>query len=92
MNGRYRRNISTAFVGEKLYVRLIAPGLDQNSGRDITSVNLKTDNGVTTAFELRETAAHSGHFKGSFTISYASEPQDNNLPTVELAWVSSEIR
>ena len=84
MNGRYRREISKAFVGEKLYVRLIAPDLDKSSERDVTTVNLKADSGVTTTFQLRETAAHSGHFKGSFTVSYASEPLGNSLPSVEL--------
>ena len=84
MNGRYRRDISKAFVGEKLYLRLIAPSLDQTSDRDVTTVNLKADSGVATAFQLRETAAHSGHFKGSFTISYASEPLGEKLPAVEL--------
>lgn len=84
MNGRYRREISKAFVGEKLYVRLIAPGLDQNPERDVANVTLKADSGVTTPFQLRETSAHSGHFKGSFTISYASEPLGDKLPSVEL--------
>ena len=84
MNGRYRRDISKAFVGEKLYLRLIAPNLDQTSDRDVTTVNLKNSSGVATAFQLRETTAHSGHFKGSFTVSYASEPKSNQLPSVEL--------
>ncbi len=84
MNGRYRRRIANAFVGEKLYVRLIAPGLDRSPERDVTTVNLKASSGVATVFQLRETAVHSGHFKGSFTVSYASTPQDEALPAVEL--------
>ena len=84
MNGRYRREISKAFVGEKLYVRLIAPGLDQGPDRDATTVDLKAASGGTTAFQLRETAAHSGHFKGSFALGYASKPTSKKLPSVAL--------
>jgi len=84
MNGRYRREITKAFVGEKLYIRLIAPGLDQGPDRDVTAVKLKATSGAITAFQLRETAAHSGHFKGSFTLGYAAEPTSGQLPSVEL--------
>ncbi|MFT5042460.1 MAG: tetratricopeptide (TPR) repeat protein, partial [Hyphomicrobiaceae bacterium] len=84
MNGRYRREITKAFVGEKLYIRLIAPGLDQSPDRDVTTVNLKAASGAATAYQLRETSAHSGHFKGSFALGYASEPLGDNLPSVVL--------
>ena len=84
MNGRYRREITQAFVGEKIYIRLIAPSLDQSADRDVTTVNLKAATGATTAFQLRETTAHSGHFKGSFSLGYASDPPGDQLPSVEL--------
>jgi len=84
MNGSYRRDLSNAYVGEKLYVRLIAPGLDRGSERDVTSVNIQAQSGTATEFALRETFAHSGVFKGSFALSYASEPIKGKLPSVEL--------
>ncbi len=84
MNGRYRRTISKAYVGEKLYVRLIAPGLDSSAERDVTTVNLKADSGWGTEFQLRETSAHTGEFKGSFALSYAAKAPSGKLPSVEL--------
>ena len=84
MNGRYRRELSTAFVGERLYVRLIAPGLDQSPDRDGAAVDLKTAGGAAATFQLRETDAHSGRFKGSFTLSYADDPADGTSPSVEV--------
>lgn len=84
MNGSYRRDLSNAYVGEKLYVRLIAPGLDRGPERDMTSVNIQAQSGTATAFALRETFAHSGVFKGSFALSYAAEPIKGKLPSVEL--------
>ena len=84
MNGSYRRDLSDAYVGEKLYVRLIAPGLDRGPERDVTSINIKAQSGTATVFALRETFAHSGVFKGSFALSYSSEPIKGNLPSVEL--------
>jgi tetratricopeptide (TPR) repeat protein len=84
MNGHYRRTISTAYVGEKLYVRLIAPALDSSDGRDVTTVNLRAASGSATAFQLRETSAHTGEFKGSFALSYASAAAGKKLPAVEL--------
>ena len=84
MNSRYRKGIADAFVGEKLYVRLIAPHLDTGPDRDSTSVRLKAESGASVAYELRESEAHSGVFKGSFTLSYASQPTPEKLPSVVL--------
>lgn len=84
MNGRYRREVSSAFVGEKLYVRLIAPGLDQAPGRDVTTVRLKTASGADTSFELRETEVHSGHFKGSIALTYADQPIEDQPASIEI--------
>ncbi len=84
MNARYRRNLKSAYVGEKLYVRLIAPGLDRGPDRDVTTVNLKADSGAATSFQLRETSPHSGDFKGSFALGYAAQPPSGALPSVEL--------
>ncbi|MBT3199974.1 MAG: hypothetical protein HN350_08650, partial [Phycisphaerales bacterium] len=84
MDGRYRRAISKAYVGEKLYVRLIAPALDSSDQRDVTTVNIKAESGSVTAFQLRETSAHTGEFKGSFALSYAAKAPTGDMPSVEL--------
>ncbi len=84
MDGRYRRELSKVYVGEKLFVRLIAPGLDRGPDRDVTTVSLKAASGATTEYQLRETSAHSGDFKGSFALSYATETATDKLPSVEL--------
>lgn len=84
MDGRYRRAVSTAYVGEKLHVRLISPALDLGPDRDVTTVHLKADSGASVAYELRETEAHSGVFKGAFALGYADKPAGQTLPPVAL--------
>ena len=84
MNSRYRRDISTAFVGEKLFVRVIAPDRDTTPDRDVITVNLKAKSGVNVPYQLRESEVHSGVFKGSFGLNYASEPVGGKLPSVAL--------
>lgn len=84
MNDRYRQDLETAYVGEKLYLRLIAPNLDKTPERDITTVSIKVASGATTTYPIRETDFHSGVFKGSFTLSYADQPVQGELPSVML--------
>jgi len=84
MEGRYRRALETAFVGERVYVRLIAPSLDLGPGRDLTTVDLKAASGVSVAYRIRETEAHSGVFKGAFKLRYADDEQGGPLPSVAL--------
>ena len=84
MNSRYREAVTTAFVGEKLHVRLIAPHMDLGPERDVAAVDLKSAGGTNVAYRLRETEAHSGVFKGLFKLSYADKVVDEELPPVEL--------
>ncbi len=81
---RYRTTIRSAYVGEKLYIRLIAPLLDRGPERDVASVQLTTDSGVSAPYELRESERHSGVFKGSFKLGYADAPAGGALPSVVL--------
>ena len=83
MNSSYNEPLPRAFVGEKVYIRLLARGLDKGPERDTTRVALATS-GVETQYQLRETEAHTGVFKGVFTLSYADEVQPARLPPVEL--------
>lgn len=84
MNSRFRQDISAAFVGEKMFVRVIAPDRDKTPDRDVITVNLKAKSGANVPYSLRETEVHSGVFKGSFGLTYASEPASTKLPSVAL--------
>ena len=84
MNGNFNRTLSTAFVGEKVYIRLLARALDQGPKRDTASVTLKGSSGASATYDIRETEPHSGIFKGVFTIGYADEKIPSKLPPVEL--------
>jgi tetratricopeptide (TPR) repeat protein len=84
MNGNFNRTLRSAFVGEKVYIRLLARGLDQTPERDTASVILKGSSGVSAVYKIRETEHHSGIFKGVFTISYADDEIPAKLPPVEL--------
>ncbi|MGB1125763.1 MAG: tetratricopeptide repeat protein, partial [Phycisphaeraceae bacterium] len=84
MNSRYRKDISSAFVGEKLFIRVIAPDQDTSPERDEITVTLQAKSGVSVPYMLRESEVHSGVFKGSFGLTYASEPAGAKLPSVAL--------
>jgi tetratricopeptide (TPR) repeat protein len=84
MNGNFNRSLRRAFVGEKVYIRLVARGLDLGPERDSASVTLKGSSGASSVYKIRETEPHSGIFKGVFTISYADDKIPAKLPPVEL--------
>jgi len=84
MNSTYNEPLTRAFVGEKVFVRVLARGLDLGPDRDLASVALKSSGGAAAVFQLRETEAHTGIFKGVFAISYADKPLQAELPSVEL--------
>ena len=84
MDGNYNTTLTRAFVGEKVHVRVIDPGLDTSAARDSGSVTLKSTSGASTEYELRETEPHSGVFKGVFAISYADDKLPSELPPVAL--------
>ncbi len=84
MNDRYNEPLVSAFVGEKVFVRLVAYGLDTSDDRDQASVGLRAGSGVSANFALRETEPHTGVFKGVFAMSYADADVPSNLPPVEL--------
>jgi len=84
MNSSYNETLTHAFVGEKIFVRLVALGLDRGAERDLASVSLKATSGAVATFQLRETEAHTGVFKGVFATSYADKGLPPQLPPVEL--------
>ncbi|MDT8390925.1 MAG: tetratricopeptide repeat protein [Lentisphaeria bacterium] len=84
MDKGYNQLLDQAFVGEKVYVRVLGYGLDQSPERDTTHVTLSAASGAKTVYNLRETEPHSGVFKGVFTINYADDVLPEELPPVEL--------
>jgi tetratricopeptide (TPR) repeat protein len=84
MDGNYNTALNRAFVGEKVYLRVLDRGLDLGPGRDSAAVTLKSTSGATTEYELRETEPHSGVFKGVFALSYADNELPAELPPVAL--------
>lgn len=84
MEGSYSKPLAQAFVGEKVYLRLVDRGLDRGPERDVASVSLKTGSGTKTDYQLQETESHSGIFKGVFALSYAAEKAPDKLPPVAL--------
>jgi tetratricopeptide (TPR) repeat protein len=83
MNANYTEPLAKAFVGEKVFLRLIDRGLDRGPARDITSVTLKAGS-TSVSYELQETDGHSGIFKSTFAISYAPDKMPAKLPPVAL--------
>lgn len=84
MDKGYNQLLDQAFVGEKVYVRVLGYGLDQSPERDTTRVTLTATSGAKTVYNLCETEPHSGIFKGVFTINYADDVLPAELPPVEL--------
>ncbi len=85
MNEDYSETLASAFVGEKVFVRLLAYGLDRGPERERTSVMLRASTtGAQAEFSLRETEPHSGIFKGVFPLSYAAAELPDELPPVAL--------
>ena len=84
MDGNYNSALTSSFVGEKIYVRVLDRGLDTGPARDTTTVTLTSGSGAETAYQLNETEPHSGLFKGVFALSYADEKLPLKLPPVAL--------
>ncbi len=84
MDGGYDQPLTRAFVGEKIYLRLLDRGLDRGPERDVASVTLESSGGTRTSYELQETEAHSGIFKSVFALAYAAEKSPDKLPPVAL--------
>jgi tetratricopeptide (TPR) repeat protein len=84
MDDEYHEALTAAYVGEKIHLRLLAPGLDRGPDRDRTEVRLEGTSGARTNYELKETEAHSGIFKGVFSVSYADDSIPSQLPPVAL--------
>jgi tetratricopeptide (TPR) repeat protein len=71
LSGDASAMLTAAYVGERIVVRLLAPGLDRGPECDAAEATLATGGGATSTLALRETEPHSGIFVGGFTTAYA---------------------
>jgi len=91
MDSSFGETKSSAFVGEKVYLRVVSAGHDLTDARDEVKVIIKSESGNSSPFTLKETDQYSGIFKGIFALTYLTDPvkkgQDGRaleLPPVEL--------
>ncbi len=73
--------LQSAFVGERILVRLQAYGL--SGDRNGAAVELQADSGATATLALRESEPHSGLFNGVFELRYADPDAPTSLPPVD---------
>jgi tetratricopeptide (TPR) repeat protein len=79
LSGDASATLAAAYVGERIVVRLVAPGLDRGPECDRAEVSLSTGSGAATPLALRETEPHSGIFIGGFTTAYV----DGDAPSAD---------
>lgn len=69
----YRTTRSQAHVGERLYLRVVDTAADKTDDRDALRVFMATKSGEKHYVTLRETDPHSGVFKGTYQLTFASK-------------------
>lgn len=84
LTGDASKPLTTAYLGEKIVVRLLAPGLDRGPERDLAEVAVAADGGATATLRLSETEPHSGLFTAAFATVFAAEPGPVEVQAVEI--------
>lgn len=84
LTGDASRPLTTAYLGEKIVVRLLAPGLDRGPERDLAEVAVAAEGGATATLRLSETEPHSGLFTAAFTTVFAQQPGPVEVTAVEI--------
>ncbi len=83
MESGYSEPLERLHIGERAYIRLIAPGLSKSDKNDTATVNLTNSAGLKAPLELYETEPHSGVFTGAFNVRIAGAGEGSaNLPPV----------
>ena len=75
----YDELVSTLYMGEKIFLRVVDPDRDLSSERDRVEVKIETKLGEQETVSLEETFSHSGVFTGSFQLNPAEKPIAGNL-------------
>ena len=73
MNEGYRDPMTEAFVGEKVHLRVIDLAADRTGDRDTVRCYMASKSSQKHYVYLRETDMHTGIFKGSYQLTYASK-------------------
>jgi len=71
MTEGYRGQMTEAFVGEKVHLRVIDLAADRTDGRDSVRCYMASKSSQKYYVYLRETDTHTGIFKGSYQLAYA---------------------
>ncbi|MFM7183100.1 MAG: tetratricopeptide repeat protein [Verrucomicrobiales bacterium] len=66
----YRTKLTSAFVGETLYLRVVDLGADTTDNVDALSVTIQAKSGAKGRVELRESGPHTGIFRGGVELAY----------------------
>ena len=77
MKEGYRGLLDEAFVGEKVYLRVIDLASDKTDGPDSVHCYMASKSGEKHHVLLREVGTHTGIFKGSYQLTYASDDNDS---------------
>ncbi len=75
MERRYREPVEALHVGETLYLRVINQVLDTTDDKDVVRVTVAASSGASREFQLMETFAHSGVFKGSVILAFSGDAE-----------------
>ena len=78
-DAEYVKDLTTAHVGERLYLKVVDADLDRTPDRDKAKVRITTKRGESEVVELVETLNHSGVFTGSVVLRPAETPTPGNL-------------
>ncbi|MGI6496799.1 MAG: tetratricopeptide repeat protein [Kiritimatiellia bacterium] len=75
MDRRYQNLVTETHVGETLYMRVINQVLDVTDEKDAVTVSVAAASGATREYQLMETFAHSGVFKGSALLAFNGDAE-----------------
>ncbi len=75
----YDEPVSTLYMGEKVFFRVVDPDRDVSEERDRVEVKVETKFGEKEIVSLEETFSHSGVFTGSFRLDPSEKPVAGNL-------------
>ena len=80
MTEDYRDNITAAYAGEYLNLRVVDLGANVSDEHDTTNVLMQAKSGAKYMVVLNETGPHTGIFKQSVKLSYTKDP--STLPEI----------
>jgi TolA-binding protein len=77
----YHSHLKTRFVGDRAYVRVVAPALNTSDERQQVTVQVSAASGVNAPFSMWETSENSGVFKGNFKLGILEDSASQDFVT-----------